>query len=227
MAHERDLEERVPLAARIVQPPQERARAAVVLDRLVVGVDGARRVAREQRVARRALGLVGLGEVVGEWSVDGVAGVAVQRLDGLADAPVQGAPGRIEQAVVGDLLHEPVPEAVLRRRSPADLDDQVEPHQVRERRHHLVVRQQALEQGQPEAAPDGARHRDDLARAHRQAVEPRLQGALDERRHGDLAVGELPHALAAAQSTALDQILQRLLEEEGVAARALGQQVGE
>ena len=33
----------------------------------------------------------------------------------LADAPVQVAPGRLEQAVVGHFLHEAVPEAVLGR----------------------------------------------------------------------------------------------------------------
>ena len=227
MADERDLEERVALAPGIVQAPQEGARAAVVLDRLVVGVHGPRRVAGEQRVARRALGLVGLGEVVRQRPVDGVARIAVERLDGLADAPVQGAPGGLQQAVVGHFLHQAVAEAILRRGTPADLDDQVEPHQVRERRHDLVVRQQALEQRQPEAAADRARDGDDLARARRQAVEPRLQCALHERRHGDLTVGELPHAVAAAQRAALDQILERFLEEERVPARALGQQIGE
>ena len=140
---------------------------------------------------------------------------------------MEAAAGGLEQAAVGDLLHEPVAEAVLRRRAAADLDDQVEPHQVGERRHDLVVRQQALEQRQAEAAADRARDGDDLARARRQAVEARLQRALHERRHGDLAVGQRPGAVAAAQRAALDQILQRLLEEERVAARALGQQVGE
>ena len=198
-----------------------------MLDRLVVGVHGSRGVAGQQRVARRSLGLVGLGEVVRERPVDRRRPIAVERLDGLADPPVQAAPGRLEQAVVGHLLHEAVAEAVLRRRSPADLDDEVEPHQVGERGNELIVRQQALEQRQPEASPDRARDRDDLARARRQPVEPRLQRALHERRHRDLTVRELPHAVAPAQRSALDQVLQRLLEEERVPARALGQQVRE
>ena len=163
-----------------------------MVDRLVVGVDGARRVAGEQRVARGALRLVGLGEVAGERPVDGLARLAVERLDRLADAPVQAAPGRLEQAVVGHLLHEAVTEPVLGRRPAADLDDQVEAHQVGERGHDLLVREELLEQRQAEAAADRARHRDDLARAHGQPVEPRLQRALHERRHGDLAVGQVP-----------------------------------
>ena len=206
---------------------QERARAAIVLDRLVIGVDRARRVAREQQVARGALGLVGLGEVARERAVDRLVGLAVERLERLADAPVEAAPRGLEQAAVGHLLHEAVAEAVLRGGPAADLHDQVEPHQLGQRRHDLLARQHALEQRQAEAAPDCARHRDHLARARRQAVEPRLQRALHERRHGDLPVGELPHALAAAQRAALDQVLQRLLEEERVAAGALGEQIGE
>ena len=118
-------------------------------------------------------------------------------------------------------------EAVLRRRPPADLDDQVEPHEVGQRRHDLIARKQSLEQGQAERASDHARHRDDLARARGQTVEPRLQRTLHERRHRDLAVGQLPGAVAAEKGAALDQVLQRLLEEERVPARAFGEQVGD
>ena len=81
--------------------------------------------------------------------------------------------------------------------------------------------------GSPKPRPIALGDRDDLARARRQAVEPRLQRALHERRHRDLAVGELPGAVAALERAALDQVLQRLLEEERVAAGALGQQIGE
>ncbi len=227
VAHERDLEERLALARGIVEPAQERARPAVVLDRLVVGVDGPRGVAREQQVACRALRLVGLGEVARERPVERLVRLSEHRLERLADAAVEAAPGRLEQARIRHLLHQPVAEAVLRGGPAAHLHDQVEPHQIRQRRHDLLARQEPLEQRQAEAAADRARDRHDLARARRQPVEPGLQRALHERRHGDLPVGELPAAVAAPQRAALDQVLERLLEEEGVAAGALGEQVRE
>ena len=43
--------------------------------------------------------------------------------------------------------------------------------------------------------------------------------------HGDLAVGQLPRAVPALERAALDQILERLLEEERVAAGALREQI--
>jgi hypothetical protein len=113
VAYQRDLEERLALARGILEPAQERACAPVVVERLVVGVDRARRVAGEQRVAGGPLGLVGLGEVARERPVDRLARIAVERLDRLADAPVQVAPGRLEQAVVSHLLDEAVAEPVL------------------------------------------------------------------------------------------------------------------
>ena len=228
MAHERDLEERVALARGIVEPAQERARAAVVVDRLVVGVDGARRVAREQRVARGALGLVGLGEVARERPVDGFAGLAVERLDRLADATVQAAPGRLEQAVVGDLLDEAVTEPVLRRgpaarprrsgRGASGRRARARPARARAASRAAAGRSRARSRSRPR------RPRACAPAAGRAAPAARPARA-SARRPGRRRAPTPP--LAALERAALDQILQRLLEEERVAAGALGEQIGE
>jgi hypothetical protein len=172
--------------------------------------------------------LAGLGEVPRERAVHLVPRLAVDRLQRLADAAVEAAAGGLQQAAVRHLLHQPVAEPVLRRRAAAQLDDQVEPHQLRQRRHHLLARQQPLEQRQAEAAADRTGDGHHLAGARRQAVEARLQRPLDHRRDHDLtvrAVEDPAVAVLPAQGAALDQVLQRLLQEEGVAAGALGQRL--
>ena len=60
----------------------------------------------------------------------------------------------LQQAAVRDLLHEAVAEAVLGRGPAALLDDEVEPLQLRERRHDLLARQEPLQQRQAEGAAD-------------------------------------------------------------------------
>ena len=67
---ERHLEERVAGAPLVADPGEEVARLPVVLERLLVGVEGPRRVARLQQVVDRLLRLVGLAEVPGEQRED-------------------------------------------------------------------------------------------------------------------------------------------------------------
>ena len=120
-------------------------------------------------------------------------------------------------------------EAVLGRGAAAHLDDEVEPLQLRERRLHLLARQHLLEQRQAEGAAGDGGGREHLARRRVEPVEPRLQRALDERRDDELVGvdGELEAAVLARERAALDEVAQRLLEEERVAAGALGEQVGD
>ena len=76
------------------------------------------------------------------------------------------------------------------------------------------------------AAGDG-RQGERLARLPVETIEASLQ-RLDRGRDGQLVDvdGELPAAVAAAEGAALDQVADRLLEEEWVPARALGQELG-
>ena len=74
------------------------ARLAVVLERLPVGVDGARGVARLQQVLDRLLRLVGLGEVAGEEPVGLLGRFLVDVLQRLADALVQLPALRVDEA---------------------------------------------------------------------------------------------------------------------------------
>jgi hypothetical protein len=103
-----------------------------------------------------------------------------------------------------------VSEAVLRRRASPLFDDEVEPLELRERGAQPLGRDQPFQQRQAEAAADDGRDRGDVANVRREPVEPRLKRLLDGSRHS--------RAVAA-----LDRVARRLLEEERIAARALGQ----
>ena len=127
---------------------------------------------------------------------------------------MQVAPALVEQARVRRFAHEAVTEAVLGRRPAPLLDDEVEPLQLRERGTQLLRRDEPLEQRQAEAAADDGRDRRDLAHVGREPVEPRLQRLLDRGGHG-------------GSVAALDRVPRRLLEEERVAARALGELRGD
>ena len=93
----------------------------------------------------------------------------------------------------------------------------------------MLVGDDLLEERQPERPPDDRGDVQDLARRRVEAVEAGLERALDERRDRQLvgAHGERPAPVLAPERAALDQVPERLLEEEGVAARALGQELGD
>ena len=140
--------------------------------------------------------------------------VRAQLLERRADDAVQVSPALVEQARVRRFAHEAVTEAVLRRRPTPLLDDEVEPLQLRERRTQQLGRDEPLEQRLAEAATDDGRDRRHLAHVGCESVESRLERLLDCGRHcGTVA--------------ALDRIPCRLLEEERVAAGALGERRGD
>jgi hypothetical protein len=201
--------------------------AAVVLERLFLGVDPARHVARFQEVVRRPLGLVSLGEVTAEDSVRLGRIFDCELLEGIADAAVQRATSALGQAGVRSLLDEPMPETVFRRRPPPLLDDELEPLELRQRLPQLLLRCHSFQQRQPESAADHRGNADDLLRGRAQPVEPGLQRLLDEHRNPELgdADCQLVAPVLASKGTALDEVAQRLLEEERVAAGPVEKEV--
>ena len=95
--------------------------------------------------------------------------------------------------------------------------------------HQLVARNQALEQREAERSSDHGRERQDLAGLGVEPIEARLERSLHGGRDGELvhAHGQLPAAVSAFKGPPLDQVADGLLEEEGVPARALGQELGD
>jgi hypothetical protein len=134
---------------------------------------------------------------------------------------------RFDEARVRDLLHEPVAEAIFRIGPSALLVDEVEALELGERRHQLLARNELLEQRDAEGPADDGRQRENFARRGVEPVEPRLEGPLDERRDRELVLchGQGPVPVFSLERAALDQVSYRFLEEEWVAARALGQQL--
>ena len=129
-----DLEQRLASARLVPGSLHEAERAPVELDRLVLRVDRPGRVARLEQVLDRALGLVRLGEVVGEQPVHLRGRIAVELHERLADPQVELAPAGLDERPVGDLLHESVAEPVLGRGSAPLLDHELEPLELGERR---------------------------------------------------------------------------------------------
>jgi hypothetical protein len=165
--------------------------------------------------------------VAGEQPVGLLRRLLVDLLQSFADLLVQLPPLRVDEARVRDLLHEPVTEPVLGIGPAALLVDEVEPLELGQGRDQLVARDEALEKGDAEGAPD---HRGDgqhLARRRIEPVEPGLERALDESRDRQLVLvhRERPLAVVALQGPALDEVADRLLEEEGITPRALGEEL--
>ena len=134
--------------------------------------------------------------------------VRVELLERRADDAVQVAPSLLEEARVRGFLHQAVAEAVLGRRAPPFLDDEVESLQLGERRPEPVRRDEPLEERQAEAAADDRRDRRHVAHVRCEAVEACLQRLLNRRRNG-------------AAVSSLDRVAGRLLDEERVPSRAL------
>ncbi len=134
VVRERDLEQRVAGALLVAEARQEVAGAAVVLEGLAVGVQRPGRVARLQQIVDGPRRLVCLAEVSREQREDLVARARIELLQGLPDCEVELSPLRLDQARIGDLLHEAVAEAILGLGTPPLLDDEVEALELRERR---------------------------------------------------------------------------------------------
>ncbi len=139
VVRERDLEQRVAGALLVAEARQEVAGAAVVLEGLAVGVQRPGRVARLQQIVDGPRRLVCLAEVPREQREDLVARARIELLQGLPDSEVELSPLRLDQARIGDLLHEAVAEAILGRGTPPLLDDEVEALELRERRQQLLA----------------------------------------------------------------------------------------
>src|SRR5919106_5061314 len=226
---ERHLEERVPGAALVAGARQELPGLAVILKGFLVGVDRPRRIARLEEVLHRFLRGVCDFEVPRQEPVGLLRRLLEDLLERVADPVMELLPLRLHEARVRDLLHEPVPEAVLRVGAPANLDDQVEALELGERVGELIVRNEALEQRLAKGTPDHGCDVHDLARLRVEPVEPRLQSTLHERRHRQLvdADRERPVAVPPLEHAAFDQVAEGLLEEERVAAGPLRQELGD
>ena len=214
VVRKRDLEQNRARAFRVPEAVEERQRASVMPVGLLFRIDGLRRIARFEEITRGALGLVGLGEMVCEQPVCLRELVRAQLLERGADDAVEVSAAPVEQARVRRFAHEAVTEAVLRRRPAPLLDDEVEPLQLGQRGTQLLRRDEPLEQRLTEAATDDGRDRRHLAHVGCEPVEPRLERLLDCGGHG-------------GSVAALDRVPRRLLEEERVAAGALGEARGD
>jgi hypothetical protein len=226
---ERHLEEGVAHPLVVADAGEERPRLAVVLQRLLVGVDGARSVPGLEQVLGGLLRLIGLAEVAGEQAVRLLGRFAVDLFERLADALVELPALRVDEARIRHLLHETVTEAVLRVRPPPLLHDEVETLELREGVHELIRRDEPLEEREAERPADDGREGESLACPRVEAVEAGLESALDERGDGELVLfdAQLPAAVLSSKSPPLDEVAERLLEEEGVAARPLSEEVGD
>src|SRR5262245_37992347 len=117
-------------------------------------------------------------------------------LERFADRAMDRAPAGLEQRAVRDLLHEPVAEAVLGRGSASLLDHELKPLELGQGREQANLREDALEQREPEGAADDRGRRDQLASLVVEPAEPSLQRLLDGGRDRGLAGEDEPAVLA-------------------------------
>ncbi len=164
--------------------------------------------------------------MVPEEAIDLGRRVAVELDQRLGDAQVEPAAASLRKRPVRGLLHKPVTEAVLGPRPGALLDDELKPLQLRERRRQPCLRQQALQQRQPERAPDHRGGRDHCPRLRVEPVEARLERLLQRRRNRDLA-HEHQAAVLLDQGASLAQVPDCLADEVRIAPGALAERPGE
>ena len=179
---EADAEQGVSRPALVADPLQEGHCAAIVLERLLVRVQRAGRVAGRDEVAGRLLRLVRLDEMEGEQTVDLLERVGVELLERESGGAVEVAAAALEEAAVGDFPQEAVPEPVLGDGATSLLDDQIEPLQVGEDGAEPDVGSESLEERHRERATDDGGDADEVAGVGCEPVEPRLQRLLDGRR---------------------------------------------
>ena len=210
----------------VVQLPLERQGPLVVLERLDVGIHAPRGVPCLDQVARRTCGVPGLRPVVTEQA-EVVVAVADEWFEQLGGPSVKSAALVLEQTGVGHLLHEPMPEPVLGGGAAAGLGDEVSSLQLGQRSGEGGATQQVLEEGTRELATDHGGGGDHSPGVGGEPVEPGLDRLLDRPRDGG-AVERPDQAVAVpvpVQPASLDQVVERLLEEERVPAGPPGQQV--
>ncbi len=124
---EGDLEERLARAGVIAEAVEKVERATVVVQRLLVGEESSGAVSGLQQVVDGSLGVVCFRKVEREQPVHLLEGFAVQFLERLADTEMEIAPALLHEALVRCFLEQPMAKAVLRRRPPPFLDDELEP----------------------------------------------------------------------------------------------------
>jgi hypothetical protein len=208
--------------------PHERVCAAVAAARPLRGAAElllslgsqvlARALRRQERIARAFLEHLCLPVLEGEGLVELGQARAVELLDQARHRRVQPPPLALEQRRIGDVVGEGVLEHVGELGVDALLVDQLEPPQLVQQLGRFLRLGHALEEAHRELTPD---HRSDLQRAFRpfvEAVDAGEEHLLD--RGGDL----LPDSLVCIlpiQQPAFVQGFDDLLDEEGVAVRAL------
>jgi hypothetical protein len=174
VVRERHLEERVAGAPIVADAREKLTCLAVILERLLIGVDRASRVSRFQQVLDRLLRNVRYLEVPRKKTIRLLRRLLIDVLERIADLVVELASLRLDEARVSDLLDEAVPEAVFRVRTPPHFDDEVEPLELGQRVDELVVLDEALEQRHAERPADDGGDVDDLARLRVEPIEAGL-----------------------------------------------------
>ncbi len=187
-------------------------------------------VAGLQEVAGRLSGASASAEVAGERAVTSPARLAVDLLQCLSDAPVE---LRAPSSPRGSRRRPPGPArggSDTRLRPAAHLHDRSSRCSSEARLELLARGTKLLEERKPERPSDDCcRARAPRASASSSRVETGLQRALNERRDRKLilGIGHLPLAVLLHEGAALDEVAERLFQEERVAARPLGEVVGD
>ena len=223
-----DLEQRLARAPLVVEPREERACAAIVVDSLGGRPQRPRVVAGDDQRVGRLARHVGFGQVPGKHRRRrGRPGLGRQLLERFGDTAVGIATVVLQHARIRDLLHQAVAEPVLRRGPAPLLGDQVEPLELEHRGVGLLGADQLLQKLHPKRATDGGAQRGHLAGRRGEASQPRLKGGLNGDRHRHVVPldAQLEAVLAHCEHVALDQIADGFLDEERVAARPLGDQL--
>ena len=121
-------------------------------------------------------------------------------------------------------------EAVLGIGAAPNLDDEIEALELGERRLELLARHEPLEEREPERPPD---HGGDVEstsrvvgsrRSSRACSAPWTSAGIASSSSVD---GQLPACRCLHERAALDEVAERLLEEERVAAGRAGEEVGD
>ena len=181
-----------------------------------------RALGRSPAVVDRLAPRLGVCKVMGEQGRQVGPAIRVTPLDGPSHHLVQRAPLPFEQAVVGDLLRQHVPEAVRGLGQDGGLLDQPRAFEPLERGRRIGARSQHLaEQDAPELAPDHRGDAEHIPRIPIEAIEPGANDGLHRIRqpqHFD-AAGRHRFAVVRRHRVFLEQRAAHLLEEERVAAR--------
>ena len=177
---------------------------------------------RATAVVDRFAPRLGVGKVMGEQGRQVGPAIRVTPLDGPSHHLVERAALPFEQAVVGDLLRQHMPEAIGGLGQDGGLLDQPRAFEPVERGRRIGAWSQHLaEQDAPELTPDHRGHTEHIPRIPIEAIEPGANDGLHrigQPQHFD-AAGRHRFAIVRRHRVFLEQRAAHLLEEERVATR--------